>query len=82
MSAADPEYIAFACPAQLLLDIANPVDGITGNPLKWYSAAIARAIMRVASLVWLQNRHRGARMRLPGDPDRRSIPSEDTARDR
>src|SRR5229473_684734 len=31
------------------------------------------------ALVWSQSRHRGARMRLPGDPDRRSIPSEDTA---
>src|ERR1700681_1721731 len=31
------------------------------------------------ALVWSQSRHRGARMRLPGDLDRRSIPSEDTA---
>src|SRR5260221_5855160 len=36
MSAADPEYIAFACPTQLLLDIANTVDGVTSNPLEWY----------------------------------------------
>src|SRR5260370_26493397 len=36
MSAADPEYIAFACPAQLLFDIANTVDGVTSNPLEWY----------------------------------------------
>src|SRR3982075_103418 len=36
MSAADPEYIAFACPTQLLRDIANTVDGVTGNPLEWY----------------------------------------------
>src|SRR5471032_1370189 len=37
MSAADPEYIAFARSTQLLLDIANTVDGITGNPSEWYS---------------------------------------------
>src|SRR6195256_855700 len=36
MSAADPEYIAFACPTQLLRDIANTVDGVTSNPLEWY----------------------------------------------
>src|SRR5450755_3157262 len=36
MSAADPEYIAFACPAQLLFDIANTVDSVTSNPLEWY----------------------------------------------
>ena len=36
MSAADPEYIAFAGPAQLLFDLANTVDGVTGNPLEWY----------------------------------------------
>ncbi len=34
------------------------------------------------ALVWSQSRYRGARMRLPGDLDRRSIPSEDTAHDR
>src|SRR3982075_3506544 len=36
MRAADPEYIAFACPTQLLLDIANTVDGVTRNPFEWY----------------------------------------------
>src|SRR5260370_34227614 len=36
MRAADPEHVAFAGPTQLLLDIANTVDGITGNPLEWY----------------------------------------------
>src|SRR5712691_1572972 len=36
MSAADPEYIAFAGPTQLLLDIANTVDGVTSKPLEWY----------------------------------------------
>src|SRR5258705_3498246 len=36
MSTADPEYIAFACPAQLLFDIANTVDGVTSDPLEWY----------------------------------------------
>jgi len=36
MSAADPEYIAFSCPAQLLFDIANTVDSIASNPLEWY----------------------------------------------
>src|SRR5258708_35186538 len=36
MSTADAEYIAFACPAQLLFDIANTVDGVTSNPLEWY----------------------------------------------
>src|SRR5258707_8647541 len=36
MRAADPEYIAFACPTQLLLDIANTVDGVTSNPFEWY----------------------------------------------
>src|SRR4029077_16267966 len=35
MSAADPEYIAFACATQLLFDIANTVDGIASNPLEW-----------------------------------------------
>src|ERR1035437_5080477 len=35
MSAADPEYIAFACVTQLLFDIANTVDSIAGNPLEW-----------------------------------------------
>src|SRR5216684_628234 len=36
MSAADPEYIAFACPTQLLLDITDTVDSIGSNPLEWY----------------------------------------------
>src|SRR5215831_9797930 len=36
MSAADPKHVAFACPTELLLDIANTVDGIAGNPLEWY----------------------------------------------
>ena len=36
MSAADPKHVAFACPTELLFDIANTVDGITGNPLEWY----------------------------------------------
>src|SRR6202048_1574673 len=36
MSAADPEHVAFACPAQLLFDIANTVDTITSTPLEWY----------------------------------------------
>src|SRR6202795_20508 len=36
MSTADSEYIALACPAQLLFDIANTVDGVTSNPLEWY----------------------------------------------
>jgi hypothetical protein len=36
MNAADSEYIAFACPTQLLFDIANTVDVVTGNPLEWY----------------------------------------------
>src|SRR5712692_7304823 len=36
MRAADPQDIAFACPTQLLFDIANTVDGITGNPLERY----------------------------------------------
>ena len=35
MSAADPEYIAFACATQLLFDIANTVDSIASNPLEW-----------------------------------------------
>ncbi len=35
MSATDPEHIAFACPTQLLLDLADTVDGITGNPFEW-----------------------------------------------
>ena len=36
MRAVDPEHVAFAGPAELLLDIADTVDGITGNPLEWY----------------------------------------------
>jgi hypothetical protein len=36
MSAIDAEHIAFAGPTQLPLDIADTVDGITGNPLEWY----------------------------------------------
>src|ERR1700737_3119197 len=36
MSAAAPEHAAFACPAELLFDIANTVDGLTSNPLEWY----------------------------------------------
>ena len=36
MSAADPEDIAFSCPAQLLFDLANTVDSIASNPLEWY----------------------------------------------
>ena len=36
MSAADPEDIAFSCPAQVLFDIANTVDRIASNPLEWY----------------------------------------------
>src|SRR5260370_22835858 len=35
MSAADPEYIAFACATQVLIDIANSVDSIASNPLEW-----------------------------------------------
>jgi hypothetical protein len=35
MSAADPEHAAFAGPTQLLLDITDTVDGVTGNPLEW-----------------------------------------------
>src|SRR5471030_600143 len=35
MSAADPEHIALACATQLLLDVANTIDCITGNPLEW-----------------------------------------------
>src|SRR5712675_429817 len=33
------------------------------------------------ALAWSQSRYRQARMRLPGDLDRRSIASEDTVRD-
>src|SRR3981189_1570155 len=36
MSAADPRHVACACPAWLLFDIANTVDGVTGHPLEWY----------------------------------------------
>ena len=36
MSAADPEHIAFSCPAQLLFDLANTIDSIASNPLEWY----------------------------------------------
>ena len=49
MSAADPEPVAFAGSAQVLLDVANAVDGITGNHLKGTEAVIARAIILVAS---------------------------------
>jgi hypothetical protein len=35
MSAADPEYTAFACAAQLLFDVANTVDSIASNPFEW-----------------------------------------------
>ena len=36
MSAADPKYMVFACPAQLLFDIAYTLDSVTGKPLAWY----------------------------------------------
>ncbi len=36
VSAADPKHMAFACPTQLLLDVANTVDCIAGNPPEWY----------------------------------------------
>ena len=36
MSAADPEHVAFAGPAQSLFDVADTVDGVTGNPLERY----------------------------------------------
>src|SRR4051812_20250883 len=36
VSAADPEYIAFSCPAQLLFDIAHTVDSIASNPFEWH----------------------------------------------
>src|SRR6267378_4916412 len=36
MRAADPEHVAFAGSTQLLLDIANTIDGVTSNPLEWY----------------------------------------------
>src|SRR6476620_3051305 len=36
MSAADPKHVALACPTELLFDVANTVDGITGNPLEWH----------------------------------------------
>ena len=49
MRATDPEHIAFARPTELLFDIANTVDGVTSNPLERDDAAIARAIILVAS---------------------------------
>ena len=36
MRAADPEHVAFAGLAELLFDIANAVDRVTGNPLEWH----------------------------------------------
>jgi hypothetical protein len=36
MGAADAKHVAFAGPTQLLFDIADTVDGITGNPSEWY----------------------------------------------
>ena len=36
MRATDPEHIAFARPTESLFNIANTVDGITGNPLEGY----------------------------------------------
>ena len=36
MSAADSEYIAFACVTQLLFDIADTVDSVGSNPLEWH----------------------------------------------
>ena len=36
MGAADAEHVAFAGPTQLLFDIADTIDGITGNPSEWY----------------------------------------------
>src|SRR6266481_77785 len=35
MSAADSEYIAFACLAQLLFDVTDTVDRIASHPLEW-----------------------------------------------
>ena len=36
MSALDAKYVAFTRLAELLFDVANTVDGVTGNPLEWY----------------------------------------------
>jgi len=36
MSAADAQHVAFARPTQLLFDIADTIDGITGHPSEWY----------------------------------------------
>ena len=36
MGAADSEHVAFAGPTQLLFDIADTIDGITGNPSERY----------------------------------------------
>src|SRR5712675_3170351 len=60
MSAADPEYIAFACPTQLLLDIANTVDGVTSNPLEWYRRGYG-ACDHSRRKLWFgrKSRHRG-----------------------
>ena len=49
MRAADPEDIAFACATQLLFDIADTVDRITSTHLNGMDAAMARAIILVAS---------------------------------
>src|SRR3984893_14521070 len=81
MSAADPEYIAFACPAQLLFDIVNTVDGITSNPLEWYRRGYGACDHSRCKLRFGRKADT-ARMRLADDLDRRSIPSEDTAYDR
>jgi hypothetical protein len=59
MSAADPEYIAFACFAQLLFDIANTVDSIACDPLEWYGRGYGLQSFSSQALIWSQSRHRG-----------------------
>src|SRR5258707_219157 len=60
MSAADPEHIAFACLAELLLDISDTVDRIGSYPLEWHSRGY-RACDHSSRKLWFGRKARAGR---------------------
>src|SRR3981189_3151568 len=60
MSAADPQHIAFACLAYLLLDISDTVDRIGSYPLEWHSRGY-RACDHSRRKLWFGRKARAGR---------------------
>src|SRR5258707_5902087 len=60
MSAADPEHIAFACLAELLLDISDTVDLIGSYSLEWHSRGY-RACDHSSRKLWFGRKARAGR---------------------